>query len=73
MRERQSRRDIQRGLGATMHSLGRCARIFLRDERGVTAIEYSLIAALVALVIIAAITSLGTSLKTTFNTVATSI
>jgi pilus assembly protein Flp/PilA len=56
-----------------MHSLGRCARIFLRDERGVTAIEYSLIAALVALVIIAAITSLGTSLKTTFNTVATSI
>jgi pilus assembly protein Flp/PilA len=56
-----------------MHSLGRYVRIFLRDERGVTAIEYSLIAALVALVIVAAITSLGTSLKTTFNTVATSI
>jgi pilus assembly protein Flp/PilA len=45
----------------------------LRDESGVTAIEYGLIAALVAVVIISAVTSLGTSLKTTFNSVATNL
>ena len=45
----------------------------LRDESGVTAIEYGLIAALVAVVIISAVTSLGTSLKSTFNSVATNL
>jgi pilus assembly protein Flp/PilA len=44
-----------------------------RDESGVTAIEYGLIAALVAVVIISAITTLGTNLKTTFNSVATNL
>jgi pilus assembly protein Flp/PilA len=46
---------------------------FLRDESGATAIEYGLIAALIALVIIAAITSVGTSLQATFNSVATAV
>jgi pilus assembly protein Flp/PilA len=32
---------------------------FLRDDRGATAIEYGLIAALVAVVIIGAVTTLG--------------
>jgi len=42
---------------------------FVRDESGATAIEYGLIAALIAVVIIGAITAVGTSLSTTFSTV----
>jgi len=43
---------------------------FVRDESGATAIEYGMIAALVAVVLIAALKALGTSLSTTFNGVA---
>lgn len=43
------------------------------DERGVTAIEYGLIAAFIAVVIIAGVKALGTSLNTTFNNVSTSL
>jgi len=46
---------------------------FLKDNSGATAIEYGLIAALISVVIITAITSVGTKLTTTFNTVATSL
>jgi pilus assembly protein Flp/PilA len=46
---------------------------FLKDSSGATAIEYGLIAALISVVIITAITSVGTKLTTTFNTVATSL
>jgi pilus assembly protein Flp/PilA len=46
---------------------------FVKDNAGVTAIEYGLIAALVAVVCIAAWKILGTSLSTTFNAVATSL
>jgi pilus assembly protein Flp/PilA len=42
---------------------------FARDASGATAIEYGLIAALVAVVIIAALTNTGTRLKATFNAV----
>ena len=42
---------------------------FLNDESGATAIEYGLIAALIAVVIIAAVTSLGQKVRTTFETV----
>ena len=42
---------------------------FVRDESGATAIEYGLIAALVSVVIIVALTSVGGSLKATFNSV----
>jgi len=49
------------------------ARTFLRDESGATAIEYGLIAALIAVAIIAGATSVGGSLSTTFNTIATSL
>lgn len=42
----------------------------VRDESGATAIEYGLIAALVAVAIIAAISLLGTQLSNTFNKVA---
>lgn len=46
---------------------------FLTNESGVTAIEYGLIAALIAVVIIGAVTTVGTSLKATFSTVASSL
>jgi pilus assembly protein Flp/PilA len=46
---------------------------FVKDESGATAIEYGLIAALVAVGIIAALTTLKTSLTTTFNAVSTSL
>jgi pilus assembly protein Flp/PilA len=44
-----------------------------KDRRGVTAMEYGLIAALIALVIITAITSVGTNLSTVFTTIATKL
>jgi pilus assembly protein Flp/PilA len=46
---------------------------FANDESGATAIEYGLIAALISVVIITAVTTVGTSLSTTFNTVATKL
>lgn len=45
----------------------------LRDEAGATAIEYGLIAALVAVATITAMTGLGDELKTTFTTVDTKL
>ena len=46
---------------------------FVRDESGATAIEYGLIAALIAVVIIGAVTTVGTNLSTTFSSVAGSV
>jgi pilus assembly protein Flp/PilA len=43
---------------------------FVKDENGATAIEYGLIAALIAVVIITALTAVGTSLSTQFNSIA---
>jgi pilus assembly protein Flp/PilA len=42
-----------------------------KNQVGATAIEYGLIAALIAVAAITAMTSLGTQLSTTFNTVST--
>ncbi len=42
---------------------------FVRDEEGVTAIEYGLIAALIAVVIIASVKYVGTELNLTFDKV----
>jgi pilus assembly protein Flp/PilA len=42
-----------------------------REEDGVTAIEYGLIAALIAVVIITAVTAVGTDLQGIFNYIAT--
>ncbi len=44
-------------------------RTFLKDDSGVTAIEYGLIAGLIAVVIIAVITTVGTDLTNLFNNV----
>lgn len=43
---------------------------FRQDESGATAIEYGLIAALISVVIITAVTSVGTNLSAKFNTIA---
>ena len=43
------------------------------DERGVTAIEYALIAALIGVVIIVGATSIGTQISAKFTGIATSI
>jgi len=42
---------------------------FVKDESGATAIEYGLIAALIAAVIITALTTIGNNLEGTFNTI----
>jgi len=48
-------------------------RNLLRDETGPTAIEYGLIAALIAVVTIAGLTTLGTTLNKTYNNIATKV
>ncbi|MGB6175618.1 MAG: Flp family type IVb pilin [Methylocella sp.] len=42
---------------------------FVKDQSGVTAIEYGLIAALIAVVIITAVKAIGTDLSATFTSV----
>lgn len=46
---------------------------FLKDESGATAIEYGLIAALIAVVLVGALGALGTELNTTFKTIETAL
>ena len=46
---------------------------FIREEDGVTAIEYGLIAALIAVVIIVAVTAVGTKLSSIFNYISTQL
>jgi pilus assembly protein Flp/PilA len=45
----------------------------LKDEQGATAIEYGLIAALIAVAAVSVMTTVGHNLSTTFNTVATKL
>ena len=51
----------------------RIIRRLMEDESGVTAIEYGLIAALIAIAAIVAMTSLGGSLSNVFSLVATDL
>lgn len=46
---------------------------FIRDEEGVTAIEYGLIAALIAVVIIASVTIVGDNLVLVFTAISTAL
>ena len=46
---------------------------FVREEEGVTAIEYGLIAGLIAVVIIGAVTTLGTKLNAVFTNIANAL
>ena len=49
----------------------RALRRFFRDESGVTAIEYGILSSLVGIVLISAVTMVGTELTRTFDTIAT--
>jgi len=46
---------------------------FLKDESGATAIEYGLIAALIAVVLVGALTAVGQSLNTNFETISDAV
>jgi pilus assembly protein Flp/PilA len=48
-------------------------RRFLRDQNAATAIEYGLIAALIAVVIITGVSAVGTQLSAKFSSVATKV
>lgn len=50
--------------------LTRSFRLFAGDRKGVTALEYGLIAALIASMIMAGVTQLGINMQTMFNTLA---
>jgi pilus assembly protein Flp/PilA len=52
-----------------MNALLMSIKRFVKDEEGVTAIEYGLIAALIAIVIVAAVTIVGTQLNIVFTSV----
>ena len=49
------------------------AKSFRADESGATAIEYALIGSLISIVIVAALTSMGVSLRAKFNTIAVNL
>lgn len=44
---------------------------FVREEEGATALEYGLLAALIAAAIVTAVTQLGTTVSATFESIAT--
>lgn len=46
---------------------------FLKDESGATAIEYGLLASLIAVVIVAAVTTVGSKLNTKFANIANAL
>jgi pilus assembly protein Flp/PilA len=46
---------------------------FAKDESGATAIEYGLLAALISVVIITAVTNIGNKLKDVFNFISTQL
>jgi pilus assembly protein Flp/PilA len=48
-------------------------RKLFQDESGATAVEYGLLVALIAVVIITAVTALGTSISSAFSSAATKI
>ena len=59
----QPRINIMRMFAATL----------LRDDSGATAIEYGLIAALISVVIIGAVTAVGSKLSGVFNSIGTAL
>ncbi|WP_444633629.1 Flp family type IVb pilin [Cupriavidus oxalaticus] len=56
-----------------MQTLTQSVLNFVRDEDGVTAIEYGLIASLIAVVIIATVTTVGTNLTSIFSYIASKL
>jgi pilus assembly protein Flp/PilA len=56
-----------------MKNLTSGVKRFVQDEEAVTAIEYGLIASLIAVAIILAVTNVGTALQGIFTTVANAL
>lgn len=46
---------------------------FIRDEEGATAVEYGMLVALIAAVIVTVVTTLGTQIRTAFCTIVTAL
>jgi len=61
------------GFDIILPRLRAAAGALRRDKRGVTALEYGLIAALIAVVIIGGVSTLGSGLNDAFNNIATEI
>jgi len=59
--------------GSVLSCLNRTAAHVIGDKRGVTMLEYGLIAALIAAVCVGAVTTLGVDIQGQFNNIATSI
>ena len=60
-------------LYATLQTLGLQAKTRLSREEGATAVEYGIMVGLIAVVIIAAVTLVGTDLQALFNSIVTAI
>jgi pilus assembly protein Flp/PilA len=56
-----------------MHALSGIVKQLLWDEGGVTSIEYALLGSLIAVAIVGAVTSLGTTLGNLYQNVATKL
>lgn len=65
--------DVQPKRSATMLIFMQAIKNFLSDEEGVTAIEYALIAALIAVAIIAAVTLVGTDIAAVFTNISSKL
>ncbi len=59
-----------RGCQEDLKMLSTYIRMFVRDEKAATAIEYGMIVGLIAVIIIGAVTTIGTELGGTFDTIA---
>jgi pilus assembly protein Flp/PilA len=59
--------------GARSRDMKNLVTRFAKDESGATAIEYGLIAALISVVIIGVLTTIGTNLTTKFQDIATNL
>lgn len=64
---------LSRGMPRADRGLGGALIRSLKDDHGVTAIEYTMIAALIALAIVVGVTQIGGFVKTSFQTVASSL
>jgi pilus assembly protein Flp/PilA len=56
-----------------MHKLGQCALDFLKREDGPTAVEYAVMLALIIVVCVGAVTTLGRNANKTFTSAAAAI
>jgi pilus assembly protein Flp/PilA len=58
---------------ATLQTLGFTLQNRLREEKGATAVEYGIMVGLIAVVIIIAVTALGTNLTSLFTNISNSV